>query len=212
MTGSAIGRVLVDGQDAGSGFAVADDCALTAGHVVRQVTGKMLSGQPVPAVELAGPAVVCVLDDGEPFSAEAVVQYQPEGGQPIPVTRIEASTGLDVAVLYPSIGLGIMMREEMDPKLAAAIARAYNDWLHDFCQTDPKRLKGVAMLPLHDPNEAAKEADALLAIPGRSALADVMRGQVFTQQSDPAAEKASSFCCPGPRENCTRCSVNRRCH
>ncbi|HEV8719308.1 MAG TPA: hypothetical protein VGW77_01560, partial [Candidatus Binatia bacterium] len=28
--------------------------------------------------------------------------------------------GLDVAALYPSIGLGIMMREEMDPKLAAA--------------------------------------------------------------------------------------------
>jgi len=47
----------------------------------------------------------------------------------------------------------------MDPKLAAAIARAYNDWLHDFCQTDPKRLKGVAMLPLHDPDEATKEAE-----------------------------------------------------
>jgi predicted TIM-barrel fold metal-dependent hydrolase len=46
----------------------------------------------------------------------------------------------------------------MDPKLAAAIARAYNDWLYDFCQSDPKRLKGVAMLPLHDPNEAVKEA------------------------------------------------------
>ena len=66
--------------------------------------------------------------------------------------------GLDVAALYPSIGLGIMMREEMDPKLAAAIARAYNNWLYDFCQSDPKRLKGVAMLPLHDPNEAVKEA------------------------------------------------------
>ena len=52
--------------------------------------------------------------------------------------------GLDVAALYPSIGLGIMMRDEMDPKLAAAIARAYNNWLYDFCQTDPKRLKGVA--------------------------------------------------------------------
>ena len=66
--------------------------------------------------------------------------------------------GLDVAALYPSIGLGIMMRDDMDPKLAAAIARAYNNWLYDFCQTDPKRLKGVAMIPLHDPNEAVKEA------------------------------------------------------
>ena len=66
--------------------------------------------------------------------------------------------GLDVAALYPSIGLGIMMREQIDPKLAAAVARAYNNWLYDFCQADPKRLKGVAMLPLHDPAEAVKEA------------------------------------------------------
>src|SRR5215468_3119344 len=67
--------------------------------------------------------------------------------------------GLDVAALYPSIGLGIMMRDDMDPKLSAAIARAYNNWLYDFCQTDPKRLKGVGMIPLHDPSEAVKEAE-----------------------------------------------------
>jgi predicted TIM-barrel fold metal-dependent hydrolase len=75
-------------------------------------------------------------------------------------TQLEAMDreGLDVAALYPSIGLGIMMRENMDPQLAAAIARAYNNWLHDFCQADPKRLKGVGMIPLHDPAEAVKEA------------------------------------------------------
>lgn len=66
--------------------------------------------------------------------------------------------GLDMAALYPSIGLGIMMRDEINPKLAAAIARAYNNWLYDFCQTDPKRLKGVAMISLHDVTEALKEA------------------------------------------------------
>lgn len=66
--------------------------------------------------------------------------------------------GLDVAALYPSIGLGIMMRSDMDPGLAAAVARAYNDWMHDFCKADPKRLKGVGMIPLHDPTEAVKEA------------------------------------------------------
>ena len=65
--------------------------------------------------------------------------------------------GLDVAVLYPSIGLGIMMREEISTRLAAAIARAYNDWLHDFCQADPQRLKGAAMISLHDVSEAVKE-------------------------------------------------------
>ena len=67
--------------------------------------------------------------------------------------------GLDIAALYPSIGLGVMMREEINPKLAAAVARAYNNWLYDFCQADPKRLKGVAMLSLHDVSEAVKEAE-----------------------------------------------------
>lgn len=66
--------------------------------------------------------------------------------------------GVDVAVLYPSIGLGIMMRNEMNPGLGAAIARAYNNWLYDFCQTDPKRLKGAAMISLHDVTEAVTEA------------------------------------------------------
>ncbi|MFQ5682501.1 MAG: amidohydrolase family protein [Candidatus Binatia bacterium] len=76
------------------------------------------------------------------------------------VSQIEAmdKEGLDVAVLYPSIGLGIMMREAMDPKLAAAIARAYNNWLYEFCQQDPARMKGVAMISLHDVTEAVKEA------------------------------------------------------
>jgi uncharacterized protein len=71
--------------------------------------------------------------------------------------------GLDVAALYPSIGLGIMMRQEINPGLAAAVARAYNNWLHDFCQADPKRLKGVGMLSFHDVSEAVKEAERVVA-------------------------------------------------
>jgi uncharacterized protein len=77
------------------------------------------------------------------------------------VSQLEAldREGLDVAALYPSIGLGIMMREEIAPKFAAAVAKAYNNWLHDFCKADPERLKGVAMISLHDVSEAVKEAE-----------------------------------------------------
>ena len=53
-----------------------------------------------PAAGPPGPAVVCVVDRGEPAAVGAVVEYQPEGAEPIPVTRIEVSTGLDVAVLH----------------------------------------------------------------------------------------------------------------
>src|SRR6266581_3199378 len=34
--------------------------------------------------------------------------------------------------------------------LMSAIFRAYNDWLAEFCRTDPVRLKGIAMINLDD--------------------------------------------------------------
>jgi predicted TIM-barrel fold metal-dependent hydrolase len=66
--------------------------------------------------------------------------------------------GIDVAVLYPSFGLFALATDGLDPALALAISRAYNDWLHEFCATDPSRLKAVAMVPRQDPEGAAAEA------------------------------------------------------
>ena len=76
------------------------------------------------------------------------------------VSQLDAmeKEGLDLAVMYPSIGLGVMMRDDLDPRLGAAVARAYNNWLHDFCRTEPGRMKGAAMISLHDVTEAAREA------------------------------------------------------
>ena len=65
--------------------------------------------------------------------------------------------GVDVAVLFPTFGLYVMTVDGLDPQFAAAVCRAYNDWLHDFCQVNPDRLKGAAMIPPHDINEAVKE-------------------------------------------------------
>ncbi|PZC44748.1 MAG: putative metal-dependent hydrolase, TIM-barrel fold [Chloroflexi bacterium] len=66
--------------------------------------------------------------------------------------------GLDVAVLFPTRGLFVLGIDQLDPGLAAAIATAYNDWLHDFCQADPTRMFGAAMLAPHDVDAAVLEA------------------------------------------------------
>jgi predicted TIM-barrel fold metal-dependent hydrolase len=63
--------------------------------------------------------------------------------------------GIDVAVLYPSVGLNFWAVP--DPAAAVALARAYNDWLADYCAADPSRLYGAAMLPLQDPAAAVRE-------------------------------------------------------
>lgn len=64
--------------------------------------------------------------------------------------------GIDVAVLFgTAIGLGLCSYEDKD--FAVAMARAYNNWLRDYCSYNPERLKGVAIVPLQDPDEAVKE-------------------------------------------------------
>jgi len=67
--------------------------------------------------------------------------------------------GIDKTVLFPSRGLYASAFSDLEPKLSSAIARAYNDWLADFCRDgDPKRMFGSGMLPIHDVSLAIKEA------------------------------------------------------
>jgi hypothetical protein len=61
---------------------------------------------------------------------------------------------IHLAVLYPTAGLGIGRVRE--PEYAAALCRAYNDFIAEYCNVSP-RLKAVANLPIYNPPEAAKE-------------------------------------------------------
>jgi predicted TIM-barrel fold metal-dependent hydrolase len=65
--------------------------------------------------------------------------------------------GVAGEVLYPSQGLFYF--RVADPELMSAIFRAYNDWLAEFCRTDPSRLKGIAMINLDDVASAVRELE-----------------------------------------------------
>ncbi len=67
--------------------------------------------------------------------------------------------GVDVAVLYRTTGglLGMAI-DDLGPELAAALCRAYNDWIADYCKAAPDRLKGVGALSLRDIDLAIDEA------------------------------------------------------
>src|SRR5215212_9693356 len=65
--------------------------------------------------------------------------------------------GVAGEVLYPSQGLFYF--KVADTKLMSAIFRAYNDWLAEFCSTDPARLKGVAMINLDDVEDGLGELE-----------------------------------------------------
>ncbi len=67
--------------------------------------------------------------------------------------------GLDIAVLFPTRGLHTLAEPFMDPPFAAAIARAYNDWMYDFCAPAPDRLLGAAMVSPFDVDDAVAEVE-----------------------------------------------------
>src|SRR5262245_58461224 len=68
-----------------------------------------------------------------------------------------AIEGIDIAVLYPTSGLSLIARNNLDPQLSLALCRAYNNWIHEFASHSPERLKFVAMLPVHDVHLACRE-------------------------------------------------------
>ena len=80
-----------------------------------------------------------------------------EGGVDPKARLVDMDTeGIDTAVLYGTFGLALWLAEE--PAFCAALCRAYNDWLADYCATDPPRLKGAVSLPLRSIPECLVEA------------------------------------------------------
>ncbi len=117
-------------------------------------SGLMLEGRcivrGIEAVTFAGQSPSAFLgkhwDDGYPGAFD-------------PVHRLGDmdAEGIDRAMVFPSL-LGAIGGVS-DVALAAAMCRAYNRWMLDYCSTDPARLHGVAIVPLQDPAAAAAEAE-----------------------------------------------------
>ncbi len=78
--------------------------------------------------------------------------YDPE--QHMVDMKIDGASG---EVLYPSQGLFYFKVE--DSKLQEAIFRTYNDCLAEFCNTNPQRLKGLAMISLDDVQAGIREME-----------------------------------------------------
>lgn len=74
--------------------------------------------------------------------------------------------GLDIAMLFPTRGLfvlGVDTPEHegidgIEPDFAAAIAKAYNDWMADFVREYPDRFIGAGMVAPHNVEASVKEA------------------------------------------------------
>jgi predicted TIM-barrel fold metal-dependent hydrolase len=73
--------------------------------------------------------------------------------------------GIDAQVLYGDGAMGAR-----DPELRSVLIRAYNDWLAEFCAAAPERFIGQAIVPIHDPEQAVREAERTASMPGLRGL------------------------------------------
>ena len=74
---------------------------------------------------------------------------------------------IDYQIVYPTALVWVFDMENRE--LAAAVCRAYNNYIAEQCAKSPKRLGGVALVPIQDPSAAigeARRAVQKLGLPG----------------------------------------------
>jgi predicted TIM-barrel fold metal-dependent hydrolase len=82
-------------------------------------------------------------------------------------SELLSAEGIDAVVLYTTIGL-LWEAELDDPELSQAYTRAYNRWICEFCDGNP-RLIPTAHLSLSDPSAAARELERAVGEGARGA-------------------------------------------
>ena len=69
----------------------------------------------------------------------------------IPEDRIKDmdTDGVDVSVIYPTAGF-MLYHKVPESDLLTSLFAAYNDWIAEFCNSYPKRLKGLGLVSTDD--------------------------------------------------------------
>ena len=80
-------------------------------------------------------------------------------GAYIPNERVKDmdADGVEAEVIFPTVGLRLY--RVPDSELVTAICGTYNDWIGEFCESFPDRMKGVAMLNLDKVSDGVRELE-----------------------------------------------------
>jgi predicted TIM-barrel fold metal-dependent hydrolase len=111
-----------------------------------------------------------------------------------PVVRLEFQrrAGIAAEIIYPSLTAQIIAIE--DAQVAQAACRVYNDWIAEFCSSDPKRLVGASVVPVHDIDWAVAEVKRTAAKGLRGVLVNVVPPQNARPYVDRAYDTLWATC------------------
>ena len=113
-----------------------------------------VEGLGYPSVELMAGAGRSIEEIGPRARFERARQG---GWDPDERIRDMDTTGVDAALLYPTVGFHSYGIEDL--ALMEAVLSAWNRWIADFCRQHPERLKGVGCVVLDDVDRAIRELE-----------------------------------------------------
>lgn len=104
--------------------------------------------------------------------------------------------GIDTTVLYPSNAL--MYGKIVSRDWAIAVTRAYNDWLHQTYMKRSPRFKGMALIPMQEPEAAVTElrrAVLELGMPGAMLPSRGLKAHLGSREYWPVYAEANRLGC-----------------
>ncbi len=127
------------------------------GHIfedIRAIVDRMpAAARSVPIIQMQGPFPP--LDNLHQALWQAPPEAFEDPGGVAGWSDFLDSANFAAAVLYPTIGLSYGRITDKD--LAIYTCRAYNDWLSETYNNSDDRFKGLALIPMQDPDAAVTE-------------------------------------------------------
>lgn len=97
-----------------------------------------------------------------PLDGDEIDRARAGGWDPQARIRDQERDGVAGEVVYPTAGLGVFMSP--DPSFQMAMARAYNDWVHDVFERHRERFALAALVPTSDITMALSEVERAAAM------------------------------------------------
>lgn len=113
-----------------------------------------LKVSPASAGTLAGVR----FEDPARLTTKANFEDVPPGGY-IPEEHVKDMDidGIDVSIIYPTVSIGLYAVP--DSELVTSSCKTYNDWIGEFCNAVPSRLKGICALVIDDVEASVRELE-----------------------------------------------------
>ena len=121
----------------------------------------------------------------------------PGGWEAAPRLKDMALDGVEAEVIYTTLGFRLFGL--LDEPFQRELFRAYNDWLAELCSHSPKRLLGLALIPLLDVEAGVKELRrcAKLGLRGALVMCSPPEGQSYADRTfDPFWTEAQALQMP----------------